>query len=72
MRWNTNVEYAPYVEYGTHKSKAKPFLRPAYDKNIQKMNKKMKNADAFFEKTYQTDMSKYMALAIDQWIRMIL
>ena len=42
MRWNTNVEYAPYVEYGTSKSKAKPFLRPAYDKNIQKMNKKMK------------------------------
>ena len=42
LRWNTNVEYAPYVEYGTHKSKAKPFLRPAYDKNIQKMNKKMK------------------------------
>ena len=42
LRWNTNVEYAPHVEYGTKKSKAKPFLRPAYDKNIQKMNKKMK------------------------------
>ena len=41
-RWNTNVEYAPYVEYGTCRSKAKPFLRPAYNKNIEKMNKKIK------------------------------
>ena len=25
----TNVEYAPYVEYGTSKTKAQPFLAPA-------------------------------------------
>lgn len=25
----TNVEYAPYVELGTHKMGARPFLRPA-------------------------------------------
>lgn len=25
----TNVEYAPYVELGTHAQKAQPFLRPA-------------------------------------------
>ena len=25
----TNVEYAPYVELGTRKQKAQPFLRPA-------------------------------------------
>lgn len=25
----TNVEYAPYVELGTHRTKAKPFLKPA-------------------------------------------
>lgn len=25
----SNVEYAPYVELGTHKMKARPFLRPA-------------------------------------------
>lgn len=25
----TNVEYAPYVELGTSKQKAKPYLRPA-------------------------------------------
>lgn len=25
----TNIEYAPYVEYGTSKSPAYPFLRPA-------------------------------------------
>ena len=25
----TNVDYAPYVEYGTSKTKAQPFLKPA-------------------------------------------
>ena len=29
----TNVEYAPYLEYGTKRSKARPFLRPAYDES---------------------------------------
>ena len=27
----TNVEYAPYVEFGTSKTRAKPFLRPAIE-----------------------------------------
>ncbi len=27
----TNVEYAPYVEYGTVKMKRQPYLRPAMD-----------------------------------------
>ena len=25
----TNVDYAPYVEYGTRKTKAQPFIQPA-------------------------------------------
>lgn len=29
----TNVEYAPYVEYGTKRMKAQPYLRPALDDN---------------------------------------
>jgi HK97 gp10 family phage protein len=29
----TNVEYAPYVEYGTRRMKAQPYLRPAMDDN---------------------------------------
>ena len=28
----TNTEYAPYVEFGTYKMKAQPYLRPAFDK----------------------------------------
>jgi HK97 gp10 family phage protein len=27
----TNVEYAPYVEFGTRHMRAQPFLRPALD-----------------------------------------
>ena len=26
---STNVEYAPYVEFGTSKQRAQPYLRPA-------------------------------------------
>lgn len=29
----TNVEYAPYMEYGTKVTKAQPYLRPALDAN---------------------------------------
>lgn len=44
----TNVEYAPYVELGTHRMQAKPYLRPAAEnhtaeyKNI--IMNEMKNA----------------------------
>ena len=30
----TSVEYAPYVEFGTRRMQAQPFLRPALHKNI--------------------------------------
>lgn len=30
----TNVEYAPYVELGTYKMRARPFIRPAMEKNL--------------------------------------
>jgi HK97 gp10 family phage protein len=32
----TNVEYAPYVEYGTRRMRAQPYLRPALD--MQRVN----------------------------------
>ena len=32
----TNVEYGPYVEFGTVRSSAQPFLRPALDMAIGK------------------------------------
>jgi phage gpG-like protein len=28
----TNIEYAPFVEFGTCRSRAKPYLRPAWQK----------------------------------------
>ena len=44
----TNVEYAPYVELGTYKQKAKPFLRPAAQDHgaeyRELMNKSLENA----------------------------
>lgn len=30
----TNVEYAPYVEYGTSKMKPKPFFKPAVNNHV--------------------------------------
>ena len=30
----SNVEYAPYVEYGTQRSRAQPFLKPAVSEHI--------------------------------------
>ena len=39
---STGVEYAPYVEYGTYKMAARPFLRPAYNKNVKKLDEKLK------------------------------
>lgn len=33
----TNVKYAPYVEYGTSKQPAQPFLYPAFAENKQKI-----------------------------------
>ena len=37
----TNVEYAPYVEYGTKRSRAQPFLRPAIDRNRRRIIRMM-------------------------------
>lgn len=30
----TNVEYAPYVEYGTRRSRAQPYLEPAIQNHL--------------------------------------
>ena len=30
----TDLEYAPYVEFGTYKMAARPYLRPAFDENV--------------------------------------
>lgn len=32
----TNVEYAPHVEYGTKRTRAQPYLRPAIDNNYKR------------------------------------
>ena len=40
----TNVEYAPYVEFGTSKAAAQPFLFPALNSNKQKILKEIAKA----------------------------
>jgi len=35
----TNVEYAQYVEYGTKRTRAQPYLRPAGDENRDKIER---------------------------------
>lgn len=34
----TNVEYAPYVEFGTRRMSARPYLRPAVENNANAIN----------------------------------
>jgi len=38
----TRTYYAPFVEFGTRKMPAKPYLRPAFDKNINKLTEEVK------------------------------
>lgn len=40
----TNVEYAPYVEFGTVKTRAQPFLRPAVADHVDQYNDIIKKA----------------------------
>ena len=40
----TNVEYAPYVELGTWKMQAQPFLRPAATEHGDQYRQVLKNA----------------------------
>lgn len=42
----TNVEYAPYVEYGTSKTKAQPFLKPGIQDH---MSEYQSIADAYLK-----------------------
>lgn len=39
VRIGTPIEYAPYVEYGTSKQSAQPFLRPAVLDNLDRIDK---------------------------------
>lgn len=39
----TNVEYAPYVELGTSKQKAQPYLRPAATEHVNQYRQVLKN-----------------------------
>jgi len=39
----TNIEYAPNVEFGTSKQRAKPYLRPALDNNVRNIKKIFKD-----------------------------
>ena len=39
----TNVEYAPYVEFGTSKQKAQPYLKPAVTNHVDEYKKIVKS-----------------------------
>jgi HK97 gp10 family phage protein len=38
----TRTYYGPFIEFGTRKMPAKPYLRPAFDKNINKLTEEIK------------------------------
>ena len=35
----TNLEYAPFVEYGTSRQKAQPFAEPGFQAAVQQLNR---------------------------------
>lgn len=43
----TDVEYAPYVEYGTYKMGAQPYMQPGADAAMQKLNQYGKQMKIF-------------------------
>ena len=42
----TNIEYAPFVEFGTRYMAAQPFLFPAFEKGVRDLQKNIKKAVA--------------------------
>ena len=40
----TNIEYAPFVEFGTKYMAAQPFLFPAFEKGVRDLQKNIKKA----------------------------
>lgn len=40
-RVSTNIKYAPFLELGTSKMAARPFLRPALHNNQEELSKKL-------------------------------
>jgi HK97 gp10 family phage protein len=40
----TDVEYAGFVEFGTYKMAARPYLRPAFDENIPEVTRTIAEA----------------------------
>ena len=42
----TNIEYAPFVEFGTRYMAAQPFLFPAFAKGVRDLQKNIKKAVA--------------------------
>lgn len=40
----TNVEYANFIEYGTRKMAARPFLNPAFDEETQGLEDRIRDA----------------------------
>ncbi len=51
----TNVEYAPYLEYGTSKMSARPFLRPALDSKAREaLSQVVRVLNKFFERSRRT------------------
>lgn len=44
VRVGTNTQYAPYLEFGTRKMPARPFLFPAFEEEVPKFKDRLKRA----------------------------
>ena len=45
IRIGSNVEYAPFLEFGTERNRPQPFLLPAYLNTIGKITKLIENIE---------------------------
>ncbi|NGM69192.1 hypothetical protein G6M89_09260 [Natronolimnobius sp. AArcel1] len=62
-RVGTNVEYAIYVEFGTSRNQAQPFLRPAVEQAVSELDQYAGDADS------PEEVVERLALKIEEYAK---
>lgn len=62
-RVGTNVEYSIYVEFGTSRNQAQPFLRPAVEQAVTELDQIANNTDS------PEELVETLALRIEEYAK---